>query len=96
MAVDLRLSGYSQWFRSDLGWGYPLVTTGHVRTVVKLPTGWASSRIIAAQVVVEPPSAAPGLTVRSLVIERFTGTAIDHVPVPAALVRPEALDIAPP
>jgi hypothetical protein len=95
IAVDLRLSGYSQWFRSDFGWGYPLVATGHVRTVVKLPLGWPSSRIIDAQVVVEPPSAAPGLTVRSLHVERFTGTAIEQLPVPSVLVRPETLEIAP-
>jgi hypothetical protein len=95
VAVNLRLSGYPQWFRSDLGWGYPLVGTGRVRTVVKLPVGWPSSRIIGVQVVVEPPSAAPKLTVHSLHIERFTGAAIEQVPAPAASVRPEALDVVP-
>ena len=96
VAVDLRLSGHSQWFRSDLGWGYPLVGTGHVRTVVKLPLGWSSSSIVGAQVVVEPPSAAPSVTVRSLHVESFTGATIEPVPVPPVVVRPEALDIAPP
>jgi hypothetical protein len=95
VAVNLRLSGYPQWFRSDLGWGYPLVGTGHVRTVVKLPVGWPSSRIIGVQVAVEPPSAAPKLTVHWLHIERFTGVAIEQVPAPAASVGPEALDVAP-
>ena len=42
VAVDLQLSGYPGWFRSDFGWGYPLVSAGHVRTVVKLPLGWAA------------------------------------------------------
>jgi hypothetical protein len=95
VGVDVRLAGYPQWFRSDLGWGFPLVSTGHVRTVVKLPVGWPSSRIIGVQVAVEPPSAAPSLTVHSLQIERFTGTAIEQVPAPTALVGPEALDVAP-
>jgi hypothetical protein len=96
VAVDLRLSGYSQWFRSDLGWGYPLVTTGHVRTVVKLPLGWSSSSIIGAQVVVEPPSAAPSVSVHSLHVERFTGATVVQVPVPLVVVLPEVLDIAAP
>ncbi len=96
VAVDLRLSGYPGWFRTDLGWGYPLVSIGHVRTVVKLPLGWAANRVTAVQVVVEPPASASGVTVRSLRIERFTGTAIEPVQAPAPLVVPEALDITPP
>ena len=96
VAVDLRLSGYSQWFLSDLGWGYPLVGTGHVRTVVKLPVGWSSRSIVGAQVVVEPPSAAPSVSLHSLHVESFTGTTIEQVPVPPVVVRPEVLDIAPP
>jgi hypothetical protein len=94
VAVNLRLSGHPQWFRSDLGWGYPLVGTGHVRTVVKLPVGWPEDKITGAQVVVEPPSAASHLTVHLLHIERFTGTAIEQVPAPAVVVGPEALDVA--
>ena len=95
MAVDLLLSGYPQWFRSDLGWGYPLIKAGHARTVVKLPVDWASEPITGVQVVVEPPSAAGGVTVHFVHIERFTGTAVVQVPAPAAVVRPETLDIAP-
>jgi hypothetical protein len=95
VAVNVLLSGYPQWFHSDLGWGFPLVRTGHVRTVVKLPVGWPSSHIIGVQVAVEPPSAAASLTVRSLRIERFTGTAVEAVPAPAASVQPEALEVAP-
>ena len=93
MAVDLQLSGYPGWFRSDFGWGYPLVSTGHVRTVVKLPLGWAAQRVTGVRVAVEPPSAAAGLTVRSLHIEQFTGTAVVQVPTPAAVVAPEAIDV---
>jgi len=95
MAVNLRLSGYPQWFRSDLGWGYPLVGLGHVRTAVKLPVGWQVSHVVAVQVVTEPPAAAATLKVRSLRIERFTGTAIEQVPLPTPSVGPEVLDVAP-
>jgi hypothetical protein len=91
VAVDVRLSGSDEWFRSDLGWGFPLVGAGHVRTVVKLPLGWGSSRITGLQVAVEPPSAASTLTVRFVHIERFTGAQVLQVPVPNASVVPEAL-----
>jgi len=94
VAVYLRLSGYTGWFRSDFGWGYPLVGSGHVRTVVKLPVGWASSTLTSVQVVVEPPSAALGVTIRSLMIERFTGTAVVQVPAPSPVVAPESLSVA--
>ena len=91
VAVDVRLSGSDQWFRSDLGWGFPLVGAGHVRTVVKLPLGWGSSSITGLQVAVEPPSDASSLTVRFVHIERFTGAQVLQVPVPNASVVPEAL-----
>ena len=68
--------------------------TGHVRTVVKLPDNWSSSRIVGAQVVAEPPSAAGSLTVRSLRVERYTGTSIVEVPTPTPVVGPEVLDIS--
>jgi hypothetical protein len=93
VAVDVRLSGSDQWFRSDLGWGYPLVGTGHVRTVVKLPVGWGSTSITGLQLSVEPPSAASTLTVRFIHIERFTGTQVLQIPVPTASVIPEALAV---
>jgi hypothetical protein len=96
VAVDIRLSGHPQWFESDLGWGFPLVQSGHVRTVVKLPVGWQSDRLTGVQVAVEPPSAATSVHVRSLNIERFTGAAVDRVPAPAAVVRPEVLEVTPP
>jgi hypothetical protein len=93
VAVDVRLSGSDQWFRSDLGWGYPLVGTGHVRTVVKLPVGWGSTSITGLQLAVEPPSAASNLTVRFVHIERFTGTQVVQISVPNASVVPEALAV---
>jgi hypothetical protein len=93
VAVDVRLSGSDQWFRSDLGWGFPLVGTGHVRTVVKLPLGWGTRSITGLQVAVEPPAAASTLTVRFVHIERFTGTQVVLVPVPKASVVPEALAV---
>jgi len=94
VAVDVRLSGSDEWFRSDLGWGFPLVGAGHVRTVVKLPVGWGSSSITGLQVAVEPPSAASTLTVRFVHIERFTGAQVLQVPVPNASVVPEALALS--
>jgi hypothetical protein len=96
VAVNVLLSGYPEWFRSDFGWGFPLVGTGHVRTVVKLPVSWQASRVVGVQVAVEPPSAAGSVRVRSLEIERFTGTAVVRVATPAASVVPEALSVAPP
>jgi hypothetical protein len=95
VAVNVRLSGSNQWFRSDLGWGFPLVGAGHVRTAVKLPLGWGSSSITGLQVAVEPPSAASTLTVRFVHIERFTGTQVLQVPVPNASVVPETLVLVP-
>jgi hypothetical protein len=93
VAVNLRLSGYPQWFRSDLGWGFPLVGVGHVRTVVKLPIGWSKSQVTAVQVAVEPPSAAQTVVVRSLRIERFNGTTVERVAAPAPQVVPEVLHV---
>jgi hypothetical protein len=93
VAVDVRLSGSGQWFRSDLGWGYPLVGAGHVRTVVKLPVGWGSRTVTGLQLAVEPPSAASSLTVHFVHLERFTGAQVLQVPVPNASVVPEALAV---
>lgn len=91
VAVDLRLSGRAQWYKSDFGWGFPLVGVGHVRTVVKLPLGWASRKITGARVAVEPPSAAPTVSVRFLHIEAFNGASVAPVASPAPTVVPEAL-----
>ena len=96
VAVNLRLAGSTQWYRSDLGWGFPLVGTGHVRTVVKLPVGWSSRRITGAQVAVEPPSAAPTLSVHFLHVEAFNGRSVVPVAVPAPSVVPEGLHVQPP
>jgi hypothetical protein len=93
LAVDLRLGG--KWYRSDLGWGFPLVGAGHVRTVVKMPLGWASRRITAAQVAVEPPSAAATVRVRFFHVEDWDGSSVAQVPVTAPRVVPEVLDVQP-
>ena len=95
VAVNLRLSGARRWYRSDLGWGYPLVRAGHVRTVVKLPTDWTSQRITAVQVAVQPPAAAGSLTVKSLRVKRFTGRVIEAVPTPTPVVLGEVLHVQP-
>ncbi len=65
VAVWLRLSGSSAWYRSDMGSGAPLYTGGLGRTVVKLPQDWASRRITGAELAVYPASAASSLRVRS-------------------------------
>ena len=96
VAVDLRLSGYPQWFRSDLGWGFPLVGAGHVRTVVKLPIGWSKTKVTAVQVAVEPPAAAQTVVVRSLRIERFNEATVQRVAAPAPKVVPEVLHVGGP
>ena len=95
ISVDLKLSGYPGWYRSDLGWGYPLVSTGHVRTVVKLPPRWASARISGIQVAVEPGSAAKTVKVNSLRVEAFNGSSVRSVPTPLATVVAEVLDVSP-
>lgn len=95
VAVDLRLAGSAQWYKSDLGWGFPLVGTGHVRTVVKLPLGWALRKITGARVAVEPPTAARTVTVHFLRVEAWDGSKVVKVPVPAATVAPEVLDVQP-
>jgi hypothetical protein len=91
VAVDLRLGG--KWYRSDLGWGFPLVGTGHVRTVVKLPVGWAAQKLTAAQVAVEPPSASRTVSVQFLRVEFWDGSSVVQVPAPAPTVVPETLDV---
>jgi hypothetical protein len=93
VAVNLRLAGYNGWFRSDLGWGYPLTGTGLARTVVKLPLGWQGHPIVAAEVAVEPPSAASSVAVHAFNVEAFTGTAVEKVASPAPTVVPESLDV---
>ena len=46
--------GSTTWYQSDLGSGYPLIGTGVVRTVVKLPTDWTSRAITGVRVRVFP------------------------------------------
>lgn len=96
VAVNLRLAGSARWYRSDLGWGFPLVGTGHVRTVVKLPLHWASKKITGAEVAVEPPSAAPSVSVAFLHVEAFNGTNVVPVASPPPKVVPEVLHVQPP
>jgi hypothetical protein len=69
LAVALQLSGGSTWYTSDFGSGFPLTTTGHSRTVVKLPLGWQGQSITGAKVEVYPPSAAASVQVQSFTVE---------------------------
>jgi hypothetical protein len=69
LAVALQLSGGSTWYTSDFGSGFPLTTTGHSRTVVKLPIGWQSQSITGAKVEVYSPSAAASVQVQSFTVE---------------------------
>lgn len=66
IAVDLQLAASPTWYASDLHSGYPANGTGHIRTVVKLPTGWQSQPITGVQLQVYPPSAASSVTVNSI------------------------------
>ncbi len=68
VGVDLQLSGSGKWYQSDLGSGYPLVGTGRVRTVVKLPVGWTARAITGVRLRVFPATAAATLTVSSLTV----------------------------
>jgi hypothetical protein len=97
VAVGLQLSGSTRWYLSDLGWEYPLVTSGDVRTVVKLPVGWSADAITGVRVEVVPPTAATSVTVTSLRVERFDGRAdsVTTVRTPAPVVVPEVLQVAP-
>ena len=44
-AVDIQLSGSSQWYSGDYGSGFPLQDGGHGRTAVKLPLDWQKRTI---------------------------------------------------
>jgi hypothetical protein len=66
IAVELQLSGRSTWYASDLHTGYPAHGTGHVRTVVKLPSGWQSQPITGVRVQAYPSSAAPSVVISGL------------------------------
>jgi hypothetical protein len=69
LAIALQLSGGSTWYTSDFGSGFPLTTTGHSRTVVKLPAGWQGQSITGAKVEVYPASAAASVQVQSFTVE---------------------------
>jgi hypothetical protein len=68
VAVDLQLAGSSTWYQSDLGSGYPLIGTGVLRTVIKMPVGWTSQAVTAARLRVFPAGAAASVTVSQLVV----------------------------
>ncbi len=68
VAVDLQLAGSATWYQSDLGSGYPLVGTGVLRTVVKMPTDWSSRAITGVRLRVFPASAAPSVSVSQVIV----------------------------
>ncbi len=68
MAVDLQLAGSSTWYQSDLGSGYPLVGTGVLRTVVKMPADWSSRTITGVRLRAFPAAAAPSVSVNQVVV----------------------------
>lgn len=87
VAVDLQLSGSSTWYQSDLGSGYPLVGTGTLRTVVKLPVGWTSRDITAVRLRVFPASAAASVTTGPVVVHGLSSNwALSVVPTPTPTV----------
>jgi hypothetical protein len=89
VAVNLRLSGSSTWYRSDMGSGAPLYTGGLGRTVVKLPAGWESHRITGVQLAVYPASATSSLRVHSLKVLGLTsGFRVVRIAMPPSKVVP--------
>ena len=64
LALEVEVSG--TWFAADQGWGFPLVSIGHLRTTVKLPFGWSPGQVQGVRVAVSPASAASAVTVDSL------------------------------
>ncbi len=68
VAVDLQLAGSATWYQGDLGSGYPLVGTGLVRTVVKMPTDWSSRAVTGVRLRVFPASAAPSVSVSQVIV----------------------------
>jgi Neocarzinostatin family len=83
VAVGVRLAGSPNWYFSDQGRGVTLIGTGHVRTVVKLPRGWASRAVTGVKVAVHPGGAAATVDVVALSLERFDPSALRVYPVAA-------------
>jgi hypothetical protein len=91
VAVALQLAGSGTWYSSDFGTGFPLSGTGHVRTVVKLPTDWLAQGVTGVRVQVLPASAAPSVTVNGLQVEGLTaGWELEPVTLPQAVVAAES------
>ena len=80
VAANLRLSGSTKWYRSDMGSGAPLYTGGVGRTVVKLPEGWQHRRVIGVQLAVYPASATSSVRVHSFKLLGLTsGFHVVHI-----------------
>ncbi len=101
VAVELQLAGDPTWYASDFHSGYPAHTTGHFRTVVKLPEGWQGRPVTAVGIQVYPASAAPSVTVGSLTVLALQPDwrlTVEPVPAPSvtagAVAVPPALGLA--
>ncbi len=95
-SVDVQLQLGGTWYSSDLGSGYPLVGTGHVRTVVKMPMGWQGQPVTGVRIGVLPASAAPSVTVTSLTVEQLANDwSLSTLSLPAPTVVPETVAIPP-
>jgi hypothetical protein len=70
IAVGIQWKG--RWFRNDFGSGYPLIGTGHVRTVVKMPMGWQSAPITGIELIVSPATAIDTFHLKSIRIIQLT------------------------
>ncbi len=60
-AVDIQLSGSSQWYSSDYGSGFPLQDGGHGRTAVKLPLDWQNRTITGLKILYYPSGPKPSV-----------------------------------
>ena len=82
VAVDVHLSGSSQWLGATWGGATRSSAPATSGPLSSYPWGGGRSSITGLQVAVEPPSAASTLTVRFVRIEWFTGTQVLQFPRP--------------
>ncbi len=95
-SVDVQLQLGGAWYTSDLGSGYPLVGTGHVRTVVKMPMGWQGQPVTGVRVGVLPASAAPTVSVTSLQVEQLASDwSLSTLTLPSPTVVAETVTVPP-
>lgn len=87
IAVAIRLSGSSTWYRNDFGSGYSLYDGGGGRTAVKLPIGWERASITAVRLLYYPDGSHASVAIsRFRVLGLTGGFAVVGIPSPAPSV----------